>query len=109
MQEALQVIQALRCYVQAIPEEVAAKLPAMPGVDADWMDTVEADLKTAISADQASGHRSMQIPVTSEMIAAAESVEDLYKRGTPQTWATVYRAMHRLAPLTHTTTYHANF
>lgn len=40
------------------------------------------------------------VPVnpTDDMIAAAEEVEDLYKRGTPQTWATVYRRMVAEAP-----------
>lgn len=36
--------------------------------------------------------------VTDEMIAAAEDIEDLHKRGTPQTWAAVYRAMLAAAP-----------
>ena len=48
IEDALKVIRALREYVQAIPDEVAAKLPAMPGIDADWMDKVEADLAQAI-------------------------------------------------------------
>ena len=39
----------------------------------------------------------LQNEVTSEMIEAAEGVEDLYKRGTPDTWATVYRAMRGAA------------
>lgn len=36
--------------------------------------------------------------VTEQMIEAAEGVEDLYKRGTPQTWAKVFRAMWREMP-----------
>ena len=48
IEDALKVIRALREYVQAIPDEVAAKLPAMPGIDADWMDKVEADPAQAI-------------------------------------------------------------
>lgn len=43
-----------------------------------------------------------QIEVTPEMIQAAEGVEDLYKRGTPNTWAKVYRAMHAERPLAST-------
>lgn len=39
----------------------------------------------------------LQDEVTPEMIEAAEGVEDLYKRGTPDTWATVYRAMRGAA------------
>lgn len=39
------------------------------------------------------GYVLVPIDPTPEMIAAAEEVEDLYKRGTPDTWAKVYRAM----------------
>lgn len=35
---------------------------------------------------------------TAKMIAAAEEVEDLYKRGTPETWGKVWRAMLAAAP-----------
>lgn len=35
---------------------------------------------------------------TSEMIEAAESVEDLYRRGTPNTWAKVWSAMLAESP-----------
>lgn len=38
------------------------------------------------------------INATPEMVEAAESVEDLYKRGTPNTWETVYREMIVSAP-----------
>ena len=38
-------------------------------------------------------------PVTTEMIEAAENVEDLYKRGTPDTWVKVYRAMRSASPV----------
>ena len=36
--------------------------------------------------------------VTPEMIEAAESIEDLYKRGTPNTWKAVFLAMLAAAP-----------
>jgi hypothetical protein len=36
---------------------------------------------------------------TPEMIAAAEQVEDLYRRGTPDTWGKVWRAMLAAAPV----------
>jgi hypothetical protein len=35
-----EVADALREYIDAIPEEVAAKLPAMPGIDRDYVDRV---------------------------------------------------------------------
>lgn len=43
-------ISALREYIKALPEEVVAALPAMPGIDGDWLDVLQADLKTAIAA-----------------------------------------------------------
>ncbi len=36
--------------------------------------------------------------VTDKMIAAAEAVEDLYRRGTPDTWRKVFLAMWREMP-----------
>lgn len=43
--------------------------------------------------DQAS--QAQQPTVTDEMIVAAEAVEDLYRRGTPDTWKKVFLAMWR--------------
>ena len=39
------------------------------------------------------GFTLVPITATADMIAAAEEVEDLYRRGTPDTWAKVYRVM----------------
>lgn len=39
--EALSAIRALREWVRAVPDDVAAALPAMPGMDGDWLDSVE--------------------------------------------------------------------
>jgi hypothetical protein len=46
------------------------------------------------------GQRWALVPVDSDsnMIEAAEGVEDLYKRGTPRTWAKVFRQMTAAAP-----------
>lgn len=43
-------ICALREYIKALPDEVVAQLPAMPGIEGDWLDLLQADLKTAIAA-----------------------------------------------------------
>lgn len=43
-------ICALRQYIQALPDDVVASLPAMPGIDGDWLAVLQADLKTAIAA-----------------------------------------------------------
>ena len=45
--DALSAIRALREWVQAAPDDVAASLPAMPGVDGDWLDRVEVELSAA--------------------------------------------------------------
>lgn len=45
--EALRAIRALREYIEAIPKDVADNLPAMPGVDGDWLDSVEGNLEAA--------------------------------------------------------------
>lgn len=42
--EALSAIRALREWIKAVPADVAAALPAMPGVEADWLDMVEGEL-----------------------------------------------------------------
>lgn len=44
------------------------------------------------------GYVLVPIKPTQEMIDAAEQVEDLYRRGTPETWAKVYREMIATAP-----------
>lgn len=43
-------IGALREYIQALPEQMVAALPAMPGIDGDWLDVLQADLKAATAS-----------------------------------------------------------
>lgn len=43
-------IRALREYIQALPDDVVAALPAMPGIDGDWLDALQTDLNSAIAA-----------------------------------------------------------
>lgn len=45
LQEAALAIRSLREWVQAVPEDIA--LPAMPGMDGDWLDDVEDQLRKA--------------------------------------------------------------
>ena len=45
------------------------------------------------------GYQIVPIDPTPEMIEAGESVEDLYRRGTPNTWRKVYRQMLAAAPV----------
>lgn len=48
LQKALEAHQAMREWIDAVPDDTV--LPAMPGCDRDWLDTVEANLKQAIAA-----------------------------------------------------------
>ena len=48
--EALNAIQALREWVKAVPQDTP--LPAMPGVDGDWLDAVEAALARGPAVQQ---------------------------------------------------------
>lgn len=48
--DAAYAIAALREYIQAIPDEVAASLPAMPGVDGDWLAEVQENLRVATNS-----------------------------------------------------------
>jgi hypothetical protein len=50
--DALTAIRALREWVQAVPDD--AQLPAMPGIDGDWLDEVEAALAEPESKEQSS-------------------------------------------------------
>lgn len=43
------------------------------------------------------------VDATDEMVVAAETVEDLYRRGTPDTWRAVYREMIQSSPRPETT------
>jgi hypothetical protein len=44
---ALDAHQAMREWIDAVPDDTV--LPAMPGCDRDWLDTVEAALKQALA------------------------------------------------------------
>lgn len=48
--DAAYAIAALREYIQAIPDEVVASLPAMPGVDGDWLVEVQENLRVATNS-----------------------------------------------------------
>jgi hypothetical protein len=47
---ALEAHQAMREWIDAVPDDTM--LPAMPGCDRDWLDTVEANLKKALALDK---------------------------------------------------------
>jgi hypothetical protein len=51
-------------------------------------------------AQMPDGYVLVPVEPTLEMIDAGQDVEDLYRRGTPDTWGKVYRAMLAAAPST---------
>ena len=51
MKDVAKAISALREWVEAVPDDV--QLPAMPGVDADWLDQVESNLKAQLAEQPA--------------------------------------------------------
>jgi hypothetical protein len=46
-QQALEAHRMLRNWIMAVPQEVV--LPAMPGIDGDWLDEVESNLRAALA------------------------------------------------------------
>ncbi|HDX8426115.1 hypothetical protein ACEUAI_20915 [Aeromonas veronii] len=44
----LEVARGYQGWIMAVPDEVAAALPVMPGIDGDWAESVMADAKAAI-------------------------------------------------------------
>ena len=58
------------------------------------------ELQEVIPAEAAPQPGYVLVPMkpTQEMIEAGNNVEDLYRRGTPETWGKVYRAMIAAAP-----------
>ncbi len=48
LKDAATAIAALREYILAIPDGVVATLPAMPGVDGDWLAEVQDNLRVAV-------------------------------------------------------------
>lgn len=51
LEQALEAHQSLRAWIKAVPQ--ATVLPAMPGMDGDWLDSVEGDLHVALEQPQA--------------------------------------------------------
>ncbi len=69
--------------VDALPE---------PSTPKPWEPAIKESLTTP------EGYTLVPIVATPEMMAAGDEVEDLYRRGTPETWGKVYRAMLAAAP-----------
>jgi hypothetical protein len=74
----------------------AAELRRLSAENAELRAAIEAALPDVPTVP--TGFILVPIDPTPEMIEAAEAVEDLYRRGTPHTWAKVYKAMTRNSP-----------
>lgn len=51
LSDLLTVAKAYQEWIKAVPDEVAASLPAMPGIDGDWADEVMYKAKSLVSKD----------------------------------------------------------
>jgi hypothetical protein len=84
---ALEAHQAMREWIDAVPDDTV--LPAMPGCDRDWLDTVEAALKQALAAP------TVQEPVAwlvnGSMVVQEDWIERLH-------WPFEYVAVRRAIP-----------
>jgi len=90
--ELLDVAIALREWIEAVPSEVAASLPTMPGFDRDWVDEViDACRAAALAQPVSQGYKLVPVEPTEEMLRAAYREAGVYS-------AKVYRAMLAAAP-----------
>lgn len=95
MGESIWAIQRIRTALRAVPagpEDVAI----YKAIAATHPQATEPACKQLLQVPE--GYTLVPVNATPEMIAAAEQVEDLYRRGTPDTWGSVYRAMLAAAP-----------
>ena len=46
------LVQAQHDYIMALPADVVASLPAMPGFDGDWADTIKAAARARLEGKQ---------------------------------------------------------
>ena len=80
-------------------------VPERVNVPRDEWRALHTAIKQALAAptvQEPVGWKLVPIEPTNEMIDAGNDVEDLYRRGTPETWGKVYRAMIRVAPAAQT-------
>jgi hypothetical protein len=61
VQQALEAHRMLRNWIEAVPQEVV--LPAMPGIDGDWLDEVEIKLRTALAQQAEPVHAGLTLAV----------------------------------------------
>lgn len=55
LSDLLELAQGLREWIESVPDDVAAKLPAMPGIDGDWADEVIYAAQTALKQEHVKG------------------------------------------------------
>jgi hypothetical protein len=93
--EALEKISRTQYHIETPPvESLEEKMRRI----ADKAITAIKQALAAPTVQEPVGWKLVPIEPTNEMIDAGNDVEDLYRRGTPETWGKVYRAMIRAVP-----------
>lgn len=96
--EALSAIRALREWIKAVPADVAAALPAMPGVDADWLDMVEGELVMFVELEgaHADAHARFGTLINGQRIAGLGDQRQNEPQIIPETISAPQRATERM-------------
>jgi hypothetical protein len=68
VQQALEAHQALREWISSVPSETV--LPAMPGINGDWLDEVETSLRQLLEAEPAQEPVAWWIPKAEQFCMA---------------------------------------
>ncbi|CAI0730660.1 Uncharacterised protein [Serratia plymuthica] len=74
--ELLDVATALREWIDAVPSELAASLPMMPGVDRDWVDEVISNCRAAMLAQPQIEQQNIQNNIPDGLAAAVNRLLD---------------------------------
>jgi hypothetical protein len=87
-EEALEAHLMLREWIKAVPKEVV--LPAMPGIDGDWLDEVEMNLCTALAQPEAEPIAAEQGTIIIEMDCG--SIQSTISKGVTASCVIIDRA-----------------
>lgn len=91
--ELLSVARAMRDYIDALPSDVVASLPTMPGFDRDWADEV---IEAANRGAQPVAYLKKSI-IDSERFDSADP-EIILHPNTPEGWHSEYQAVFTAPP-----------
>jgi len=85
VQQALEAHQALREWILSVPSETV--LPAMPGINGDWLDGVEAALRQLLEQPEQSAERG-------EPVAWMDASGDIYKHELWPDWNPPHKPLY---------------